>query len=909
MALRVAVVPHTHWDREWYEPFEGFRHRLVAALDQLLATMSTDPSFRCFLMDGQMAMVDDYLEVRPEMAERIRALAGAGRLSLGPWYVLADEFLPSPETHVRNLQLGLARAAAFGGAMAVGYLPDMFGHVAQMPQLLRLAGFEHAVVWRGVPRAIEASAFWWEAPDGSRVRAEYLPLGYANGAALPEDPEGLRRRFEALAEQQAPFVRGELLVMAGNDHQPPQPALGRLLAELAAEDPDGRCARLVSLPEYLQQAPVEDLPTWRGELRSGARANVLMGVLSTRVDLKQRAAQVARELERRAEPLQALFGRRPEAAAGELALAWRQVVRNAAHDSICACSVDPVTDAVLQRYAEALTVARGVAQDALADLAASLTEPGPTVVNLAARDRAGLVEATVVGENPPPHTQVLAEPAGALGLPRGLGELRLDAGSVRTLLAMLPDTAQLTEDSWVQAVNVEEDDEGLAVTVAVGPEERPASAVAGARADLLARLQRRPEATVRLRLDQPPTHRVLARVGPVPGFGWAPFAPEAPTGPVRAEALPDGGGIRLTNGLVEVLVDPSDGTFALDGLAGFGRLVDGGDLGDSYNYSPPAQDRLVDRPERVELALEEDGPLRARVRVSADYTWPERAEGTSQARVGACPVRVTSLLELRADEPWLRVRTSFENPARDHRLRVHFPLPEPASGSVAECAFGTVARGLSAEGRPEELGLPTFPSRRFVQAGGLTVVHDGLHEYELVDLAEEDGQPVAKGLALTLLRATGMLSRVGMATRPLPAGPLTPVEGLQMVGRTVEARYALCLAPLDPYELADDVLVPLEVVTGLGGGTRPARGQALAVHGAEVSALRRVHGGLELRVFNPRPAPTEVRLPGRRGWLVDLRGRPLEPFTEGLPLRAFGIATLWLPDDPAAMPPGAGTSA
>ena len=107
---------------------------------------------------------------------------------MGPWYILMDEFLVSGETIMRNLQLGLDRAAAFGGAMEVGYLPDMFGHVAQMPQMLRLAGFDHAVVWRGVPSVIDKTAFWWEAPDGSTVRAEYLPAGYGNGPRSPTTP-------------------------------------------------------------------------------------------------------------------------------------------------------------------------------------------------------------------------------------------------------------------------------------------------------------------------------------------------------------------------------------------------------------------------------------------------------------------------------------------------------------------------------------------------------------------------------------------------------------------------------------------------------------------------------------------------------------------------------------------------
>ena len=127
---RVAIVPHTHWDREWYAPFQTFRLRLVDLLDELLPRLEADESFAPFLLDGQLAVVDDYLEVRPQAEAVLTRLATLGRLSVGPWYTLPDEFLVSGETLVRNLQLGLERAAEFGGVMEVGYLPDTFGHVA-----------------------------------------------------------------------------------------------------------------------------------------------------------------------------------------------------------------------------------------------------------------------------------------------------------------------------------------------------------------------------------------------------------------------------------------------------------------------------------------------------------------------------------------------------------------------------------------------------------------------------------------------------------------------------------------------------------------------------------------------------------------------------------------------------------
>ncbi len=235
-----------------------------------------------------------------------------------------------------------------------------------------------------------------------------------------------------------------------------------------------------------------------------------------------------------------------------------------------------------------------------------------------------------------------------------------------------------------------------------------------------------------------------------------------------------------------------------------------------------------------------------------------------------------------------------------------------------------VERGLSAEGGPNEWGLPTFPSRRFVQAGDLTVVHDGLLEYELVDIRTGDGARIepdhsaeapaladdarAHALALTLLRATGIISQGPMASRPMPAGPPTPVAGPQMIGPHT-LRYALQVGPADPYTLVDDAFLELAVadpakIRGMAAdrptpGTHAApgdgdgaTGQALSVRGAEVSSVRRVGGRLEVRVWNPSDHDAIVELAGRSGWQVDLRGAPVAPFTETVDLGPWRIATL-----------------
>jgi alpha-mannosidase len=373
---------------------------------------------------------------------------------------------------------------------------------------------------------------------------------------------------------------------------------------------------------------------------------------------------------------------------------------------------------------------------------------------------------------------------------------------------------------------------------------------------------------------------------------------------VRAE------GLALENEHVRAVVDPADGTLTVtcDGVtvAGLNRYVDAGDGGDTYNYSPPAVDTVVDRPESVAVTVTESGPVRARIVVTARYSFPARAIGDERACSARSDERVTTDIvttyELRTGERFVRVHVELDHRVRDHRLRTHFPLPAPVDGSHAECAFAVVHRGLTAEGGPHEFGLPTFVSRRFVDCSadevGLTLLHDGLLEYEVVEAGTE--------LALTLVRATGYLSRSEPVLRPNPAGPLDRLEGPQLQTR-VALDYAVLLHrgggdAADLPAVADDVLMPLERVRGGGwpGAARPARGSALDVEGAEVSALLRDDtGALVVRVVNrtPTDATVTVARDGAplRGFTVDLTGAELAPFAGRAPLRAWELLTLRFP--------------
>lgn len=875
----VNVVPHTHWDREWYAPFQRFRARLVELLDDLLPRLESDETFTHFLLDGQVAVIDDYLAIRPHERARLERLAASGRLAIGPWYTLPDEFLVSGETHIRNLRLGLQRADAIGGAMRVGYLPDMFGHVAQMPQLFRLFGFDHAVVWRGVPAAIVRTGFWWEAPDGSRVRAEYLPSGYGNGAMMPEDPEQFAARIEAWISDHHDTLDGApVLWMNGADHLAPQPFLPATIAAANALDGDRPTFRITALSEHLQSAPTDGLAVWRGEMRSGARTNVLMGVTSNRIDVRIAVARAERALEQIAEPLAASLlpsDRYPHAL---FATAWQAMCRNAAHDSVCACSDDEVVASVLDRYAQARQIAEAIEEQSLRYLADHLSHVGPVVVNPSARPRSGVVTVRFPGIEPWPGTQMIAVDPGE--------ELRCHL-PMHQAVAVIPEitgwTDRLDGASITRA--------GDTVTVVLhgdgsrGEIVADRSVVAGYLVDAAAT----GATEARLVVLRPPTHDALVAIDDVPASGWTPATPAArrdlsPRSIVVVE------GTSLSNGLVTVAVDDTDGTFSIDGISGLGRLVDGGDRGDTYNWCPTDLDTVIDRPESVRCTVEERGPLRARLRIDRTYLWPERAAPDGSRRIGALTVEVATTLDLRSGERFVRVEVALDNRAEDHRLRMHFPLPESATGSRAECAFAVVERGLDAEGGPTETPLPTFPSRRFVEAGGLTIVHEGLNEYELTGVDPSSG--TASELAVTLLRASRWLSAGPMPTRPLPAGPIVELHGSQCRGRHT-MRFAIATGAADPTSMVEDAFVPLKIAYGAGLGGLPARHRGIEVRGAVVSAHRRTDDGrIELRVVNLADRPADWYTDGLEGDVVDLTGTAVGAFGGRVELRPYEIATV-----------------
>lgn len=872
-AARGIVVGHTHWDREWYLPFEGFRARLIAMMDGLLDILEGDPDFKRFVLDGQTIMVDDYLEVRPEAAERVRRLVAGRRLVIGPWYTAVDTFLPDPESLVRNLQLGRWEARRYGGEpMPVGHLPDTFGFIGQMPQILQHFGISSAFAWRGFHPENDASAFWWESPNGSRVLTLRPNEGYCEGAVGVLDPERFMAEvLPAIVARQNKEPYPHRLFVVGCDHFIASPRLPWLAGQIAqyVEHP----VQVGSLDEIVELVqPYGDLlPTVHGEQRDPCLSVCPASVCGTRVPLKQTNQRVEALMLGLAEPLQALA----ELAGGgadraHLRWGWQLLTQNHPHDSIPGCSTDEVHREMFTRFARARMVAVDACQRGAKRLAAALD---PTV-----RGELGAL--------------------GIVGLSGGTGRLRVrlhgtDGGRMPPFRLVAPDGEEapfvvlrrgkehihyhLLEDAFATAVRASY--VNLVATQAWVDAHR-----------------RRPETylvpfvDVEIEVEAPYAGYRILRIERAVA-GWAGGAHSTDRGASeRAE---------VANEQLRVWAEER-GVFIEDKESGrtFGPVYfsHAGEAGDEYTACPVPGAPVLFAPDSSRAKVTRDG-LGERLEMPVNVQVPARLKVDHRTRTGR--VRLDGTIAVRLIGGRAEIDLDLVNRARDYDLRLiaHVPGAETARSGAA---FGVEDRAFevnhSSPNAPQQ-ALPDFPMRGWVSAqdadgAGLAVLARGL--YESAVRRVEGGVD----LAMTLLRGVGRLSREDLETRPGHAGPEIATPDAQCIG---PQRWELALLPFGPGEIES---VPARTEQFLrppaafpiqrSGGSGPAEmslfsGDPMLV----VSALKPADRGegAMLHAHNPTTQERQAEVSGQRARLDET------PVQDGGTLKPFEV-TAWRIEGP-----------
>ena len=757
----VHIVSHSHWDREWYMPFEKHHIKLVKLIDDLLELFEDENSGFCsFFLDGQTIVLEDYLAVRPENRTKLEKAIRDERLFIGPWYVLQDEFLTSSEANVRNLLVGLEQAREFGKVSMIGYFPDAFGNAGQMPQLLKQAGMDAVIFGRGVRpvgfnNEIDEtgdyesvfSEMMWQSPDGSSLLGVLFANWYNNGMEVPTDPAQAKGYWDSRIANAERFAStGHLLMMNGCDHQPVQKDLAEAIKVAGELYPD-IAFKHSNYHDFLAGVRADQqnaLSTIKGELTSQDTDgwSTLVNTCSSRIYQKQMNRKAEVSLEKLAEPLSTIAhvfgGKYPEE---WLRYSWKTLMQNHPHDSICGCSVDPVHSEMDVRFQKSLQVTEELITDAGNALAQQLdTSAFPegslpfVVMNTTGWTRSGVVSADI-------------------DLCRVYGDPHASFEAIK----------EQSADDWTVV-----DEKGNAVPCTIENLGRRFGY------DLPDDRFRQPYRAQAL--------RATFEAEDVPAAGWRTYA-LVKTARSSASSLVTGQN-QMENDAIKAVINP-DGTVDMTykatgrtykGLCGF---EDTGDIANEYIYRQPNGDQaiLTAGVPADSIELVEDTPYSAtyaikrtmRLPISADAQLQEEQQAfvhfhNRQAKRSTTLVDFPILTELTLEKNGrsLLVKVTFDNQSKDHRLRMLFPTELVTDVHLADSIFEAVER----PNRPAPCW--TNPSncqhqQYFVSVDdgkdGLTVANFGLNEYEVLP---DD----RNAIAVTILRSVGELGDWGCFPTP-----------------------------------------------------------------------------------------------------------------------------------------------
>lgn len=764
---KVYIISHSHWDREWYMQYEQHHMRLIQLMDDLLDLFKEDPDFNSFHLDGQTIAIDDYLEVRPERKEEVQQAITAGKLKIGPFYILQDDFLISSEANARNTLIGMEESKKWGDPVMLGYFPDTFGNMGQTPQMMQEAGIKAAAFGRGVkPTGFDNavihdekytsqfSEMWWEGPDNSKIFGLLFANWYSNGNEIPATKEEAIKFWDKkLAEAERYASTKHLLMMNGVDHQPVQKDVTAAI-QLANElYPDYEFIHS-NFDDYLT-AVMADLPenlsTVNGELTSQETDGwyTLANTASARIYLKQKNTDVQRQLENIAEPLATMAYEVTNSYPHDtLRYAWKTLMQNHPHDSICGCSVDSVHREMMTRFEKAEEVGKFVAEEASQQLVEAIhTDNFPkdsvpfVLFNTSGHTLTRVVETKIewkrltFSEGHPPQL---------------FHQLEKEAESLADFVVINEQGEEVLAEITGHDIQFDYD----------LPKDR----------------FRIPYMALYINVRVPVT---------MPGMSWTTFALKEGNkqSVTQSVIITDTNAVQLENQLVKVEV-AENGLITLTDKQRQKTYPQGlifenvGDIGNEYIFKQPYEDQAIYAHQfNTQIEVITNTSLVGEVKITQEMMIPVSAEDLLEKEQQAvyemrqrqakrsqtlAPLTLTTILRVEKDNPQVMFTTHFNNQMKDHRLRVLFPTELKTEVHYAESIFEIVERPNQVNEKTWQ--NPTNPQHQhsFVniheKTHGMTVANYGLNEYEVL--------PENNTIALTLLRSVGELGDWGYFPTP-----------------------------------------------------------------------------------------------------------------------------------------------
>lgn len=741
MKRKIHVIPHSHWDREWYFTTSRSKVYLMKDLGDVLNTLENDPEFKYFMVDAQGSLLDDYIKWRPQDKERISKLVNDGRLVIGPWYTQTDQLVISGESIVRNMYYGMKRCESFGKYMNVGYVPDSFGQSGNMPQIYRQFGIEDTLFWRGVSDdMVKHTDYNWRGDDGSVVFTTQIPFGYYIGGNIPEEPEENEEFWqkECLEKAGGRSATRHIYFPNGFDQAPVRTNLPQLVKERNEKDPENEYV-ISCIEDYIKDVKSEnpELEEVQGELVIAKHMRIHKSIFSSRSDLKVMNTQIQNYVTNVMEPLLTisynLGNEYPHEAVAEI---WKLLFENAAHDSIGSCISDTANEDVYVRYKQAR------------DIAVNLVELHSRLIATNVKNDADMTF-TAINTLPQKRKDTVIVKTYVPG-----GKFAIIDEKGNDVDYTIIKSRDLTDYVLSQTIMLDPSrkfyvpDQVLEVTMAIKANDVPALGY------------------VQYSIDtQKDSHKETADKKVLENKYYT----------IEVEE----------NGSLTIVDKANNVTYKNQGI-----LVENGDDGDSFNYSPPRKDMEVFSNESKCTVKISGSDIYDQAEIHFDMVVPadldERAEGK---------VSVTMLVDmtvaLRKDSKVIDFNVKVDNKGLSHRLCVLFDSQIVSAFNYADQQFGLIKRpnyyekemklymesmnnktekkaGIQElanwandQSTWQEPPISIEPTQSYVSLTdgktGIAVIPQGVREYEVLDDSK---------IILTLFRTYGFMGKENLIYRP-----------------------------------------------------------------------------------------------------------------------------------------------
>ena len=747
--IQCHFISNTHWDREWRFSARRTQYMLGYMLDMLMDILEKYPEFRHFHLDSQTMPVQDYLEVYPEKKELFKKYVSEGRIGIGPWFCLPDEFCVGGESLIRNLLLGHKIGKEMGGISKTGYSPFGWGQISQLPQIY--AGFDihFASFYRGVNEYnTPKSEFYWESPDGTRIYGSRLgkrpryniwyvvqrPVYFNqsnennrdmlwndnNGAFKFIDSENGRldyqyahpfyeyhkenikpRGEQAIKEQDNDWTTPHRFWSVGHDSSCPDAREVQMIKDLDEALPNAHVFH--STLKEMEQGIIDDFdpssPVIKGEMRepyTKGSVSAMMGwIISARTYIKQTNFDTERRLTNYAEPM-AVFASFCGAPYPQnfIDLSYNYLLQNHGHDSIGACGRDIVYEDVISRFRQSRELSVCVFERAFMDVAGD--------IDLSSFDKN---DAAIVIFNPAPTK-------------------RSEAVKISVELP-----AEWKADSFkiVDAEGNELKYQILATNMNN------------------AQIIQNPNDVANVLHTQ--QYTIMLDVKDVPAMGYKTFKMQ-PLYHVRAKnpvtmkknaQTMENEYLRVTinaNGTYDVLEKDTGKLFT-----SLGYFKDTGETGNPWEHIVPENDEtFTTLNESAKITLLHEGELETSYKVVIDWALPEGRNMDEKTRSSHLkPFKIENIVTLKKGSRYLEVETTVDNQSEDHYFQVAFPTNIKAEFVHAQGQFDVVKRPIK---RPDyslydEIPMTEHPMNSFVDISdgkqGVALLNTGLKAYEAAD--------------------------------------------------------------------------------------------------------------------------------------------------------------------------------